>query len=137
MSSPTAATTKPPDWMDWFSPVRLAAFKGNTQLKAGHTKAARDTLTQVLADLPADAGKQRVVVLGDLAAVEAAEKRPAEACSRAEEALEQLAASWYEMGMDRVREVRRVLQPWAEEECVRRLDDRLYGWSASVSALQR
>ena len=25
-----------PDWFTWFSPVRLAAFKGNTQLKAGH-----------------------------------------------------------------------------------------------------
>lgn len=25
-----------PDWFTWFSSVRLAAFKGNTQLKAGH-----------------------------------------------------------------------------------------------------
>jgi hypothetical protein len=25
-----------PDWFTWFSPARLAAFKGNTQLKAGH-----------------------------------------------------------------------------------------------------
>ena len=25
-----------PEWFTWFSPVRLAAFKGNTQLKAGH-----------------------------------------------------------------------------------------------------
>ncbi len=126
-----------PDWMDWFSPVRLQAFKGNTQLKAGHTQAARDTLTRVLEDLPADAGKQRVVVLGDLAAVEVAEHRPAEACARAEEALDQLAASRYEMGMDRIREVRRSLQPWIDEDCVRRLDDRLYGWTATVSALQR
>lgn len=126
-----------PEWMDWFSPVRLAAFKGNTQLRAGHTQAARDTLTKVLAELPSDAGKQRVVVLGDLAAVEAAEKHPVEACARAEEALDQLDASRYEMGMDRVREVRRALQSWAQEECVRRLDDRLYGWSATVSAMQR
>jgi len=126
-----------PDWFDWFSGTRLAAFKGNTQLKAGHTKAARDTLTAVLEQLPSAAGKQRVVVLGDLAAVEAAEKRPREACARAEEALEQLAASWYEMGMDRIRDVRRALQPWADEEYVRLLDDRLYGWSATVSALQR
>jgi hypothetical protein len=39
--------------------------------------------------------------------------------------------------MDRAREVRQALQPWAEEECVRRLDDRLCGWTATVSALQR
>lgn len=126
-----------PEWLDWFSPIRLAAFKGNTQLKAGHTQAARDTLLAVLGQLPADAGKQRVVVLGDLAGVEAAERRPAEACNWALEALDQLAASWYEMGMDRIREVRTSLQPWSNEDCVKRLDDRLYGWSATVSALQR
>lgn len=126
-----------PQWLDWFTPVRLQTFKGHTQLKAGHTQAARDTLTAALDLLPADAGKQRVVVLGDLAGVEAAERRPAEACNWALEALDQLAASWYEMGMDRIREVRTTLQPWADEDCVRRLDDRLYGWSTSVSALQR
>lgn len=127
----------PPEWMDWFAPVRLAAFKGNTQLKAGHTAQARTTLLAVLDQLPADAGKQRVVVLGDLAAVEAADRRPEAACDYAEQALEQLAATWYETGMDRVREVRRQLTPWQDEECVRRLDDRLYSWSAAVSALQR
>ena len=126
-----------PEWMDWFSPVRLAAFKGNTQLKAGHTQAARDTLLRVLDELPSDAGKQRVVVLGDLAGVEAAERHPEQACDWALQALDQLAASWYEMGMDRIREVRTVLQEWANEDCVKALDDRLYGWSASVSALQR
>jgi hypothetical protein len=26
-----------PVWMDWFTPVRLAAFKGNTQLTAGRS----------------------------------------------------------------------------------------------------
>ena len=26
-----------PDWFTWFTPIRLAAFKGNTQLKAGQT----------------------------------------------------------------------------------------------------
>lgn len=129
--------TQPADWMDWFSPVRLQAFKGNTQLKAGHATHARTTLLAVLEQLPADSGKQRVVVLGDLAAVEIAEKHPVEACAYAEQALEQLAATSYETGMDRVREVRRQLQPWADEACVRRLDDRLYSWTAAVSALQR
>jgi hypothetical protein len=63
-----------PAWMDWFSPARLAAFKGNTQLKAGHLPQARATLTQAIEDLPPDADKQRSVLLGDLAAVEAAER---------------------------------------------------------------
>ncbi|MFJ1897231.1 MULTISPECIES: transcriptional regulator [unclassified Streptomyces] len=126
-----------PVWMDWFSPVRLAAFKGNTQLKAGHYPQARESLGQVLNDLPPTSDKQRTVILGDLAAVEAADNRPEEACRYATQALDQLAVTWYATGMDRVREVRRTLTPWQNEQCVRDLDDRLYDWGTTVSALQR
>jgi tetratricopeptide (TPR) repeat protein len=126
-----------PDWFTWFSAIRLAAFKGNTQLNAGHLPQARETFVDVLEKMPDYDGKQRVVVLGDLAAVEAAEGNPDAACARAEEALDQLAHTWYATGMDRVREVRRALQPWADYECVRHLDDRLYGWGTTLSALQR
>ncbi|MFB4193381.1 transcriptional regulator [Streptomyces carpaticus] len=126
-----------PGWMDWFSPVRLAAFKGNTQLEAGHLPQARETLLQVLESLPPASDKQRTVVLGDLAAVEAADGRPREACGYACQALDQLAATWYATGMERVREVRRALAPWQNEQCVRDLDDRLYDWGTTVSALQR
>lgn len=126
-----------PQWFTWFSPVRLAAFKGNTQLKAGRLAQAHDTLTAVLDALPAEEGKQRTVILGDLAAIEVAKQNPEAACTRAEEALDQLAVTWYATGMERVREVRNALQPWADSECVRRLDDRLYGWQTTLSALRR
>lgn len=126
-----------PDWMDWFSPVRLSAFKGNTQLKAGHLPQARRTLLDVLDGLPPESDKQRTVVLGDLAAVEAAEGKPEEACRYAIMALDQLAITWYATGMGRIREVRRTLAPWQSEQCVRSLDDRLYDWGTTVSALQR
>ncbi|MEV0170553.1 helix-turn-helix transcriptional regulator [Streptomyces sp. NPDC050803] len=126
-----------PEWLDWFSPVRLAAFKGNTQLKAGHLPQARETLLGVLDALgPADE-KQGTVVLGDLAAVEATAGDPEAACAYALRALDQLERTWYAMGMDRVREVRRMLAPHQHERCVRELDDRLYGWSTTVSALAR
>ncbi|MDT0308055.1 transcriptional regulator [Streptomyces sp. DSM 44917] len=126
-----------PDWVDWFSPVRLSAFKGNTQLKAGHLPQARQTLLDVLDGLPPESDKQRTVVLGDLAAVEAADGKPEEACRYAIMALDQLAITWYATGMDRIREVRRTLAPWQNEQCVRNLDDRLYDWGTTVSALQR
>ncbi|WP_246430494.1 transcriptional regulator [Streptomyces rectiverticillatus] len=126
-----------PPWFDWFDGTRLAAFKGNTQLKAGHLPQARETLLSVLDDLPVESDKQRTVVLGDLAAVEAAARRPAEACTYAIRALEQLHATWYATGMERVREVRRALVPWQHEPCVRELDDRLYGWGTTVSVLRR
>ncbi|MFI9830821.1 helix-turn-helix transcriptional regulator [Streptomyces sp. NPDC051913] len=126
-----------PPWLDWFSPVRLAAFKGNTQLKAGHLPQARDTLLGVLSALEPSEEKQLTVVLGDLAAVEAASGRPEEACAYALRALDQLEKTWYATGMDRIREVRRSLAPHQHEGCVRDLDDRLYGWSTTVSALSR
>ncbi|WP_435279192.1 helix-turn-helix transcriptional regulator [Streptomyces sp. 1222.5] len=126
-----------PEWMDWFSPVRLAAFKGNTELTAGHLPQARTTLLGVLDALGPSEEKQTTVVLGDLAAVEAAAGRPEEACGYAVRALDQLGRTWYAMGMDRVREVRRALTPHQHEQCVRDLDDRLYGWQTTVSALAR
>ena len=126
----------PPDWFTWFSPVRLAAFKGNTQLKAGHLPQAKETLTGALDNATIVDDKQRTVILGDLAAVEAAQHNPEAACAYAEQALDQLGITWYATGMDRVLEVRKALQPHAELVCVQRLDDRLYGWQATLSTLQ-
>lgn len=131
------ADHQPPEWLNWFSPARLAAFRGNTELKAGHIPQARTTLLGVLEALAQSEEKQRAVILGDLAAVEAAAGAPDAACGYAVQALDQLERTWYAMGMDRVREVRRALAPHQHEQCVRDLDDRLYGWSTTVSALAR
>jgi len=126
-----------PPWLTWFSPVRLASFKGNTELTAGHLPQARSTLQAVLDVLPATDGKQRTVVLGDLAMVEARSGHPEEACALLEEALDQLSATWYATGMERVREARRALTEWKDQPEVQRVDDRLYGWTTTISALQR
>lgn len=126
-----------PEWFDWFSPVRLASFKGNTQLVAGHLSQARETMLEVLASLPDTAGKQRVVVLGDLATIEARREEPERACSYAEQALDQLARTWYATGMDRVVEAREALRPWADSEAVQHLDDRIYDWKNTLRALSR
>jgi len=126
-----------PDWFTWFSPMRLAAFKGNTQLKAGHLPQAKETLLSALNNASSADDKQRTVILGDLAAVEAAQHNPEAACDYAEQALDQLGITWYATGMDRVLEVRKTLQPHAELDCVQRLDDRLYGWQTTLSTLQR
>ncbi|MEH0418544.1 helix-turn-helix transcriptional regulator [Streptomyces sp. B21-083] len=126
-----------PEWLDWFSAVRLAAFKGNTQLMAGHLPQARETLLGVLDSLTSGEEKQTTVVLGDLAAVETVANAPEAACRYALRALDQLERTWYATGMDRVREVRRALVPHQHEPCVRELDDRLYGWATTVSALAR
>src|SRR6266851_129820 len=132
------ATEEPrpsPSWLDWFSPVRLAGFKGNTLLIAKQHGPARDTLQNVLDHLPQESAKQRSVFLGDLAAVAVAENNPDEACTLAEEALDHLARYWYATGMDRIRAVRESLTKWESLPCVRRLDERLYDWNTTVSAL--
>lgn len=133
----TAETPRPsPAWLDWFSPVRLAGFKGNTLLMDRQPGPAKATLQAVLDQLPEDAAKQRSVVLGDLAAVAVAENNPEEACRLAEMALDQLARTWYATGMARVRSVRETLSQWESLPCVRRLDERLYDWNITVNALK-
>jgi hypothetical protein len=132
------ATEEPrpsPAWLDWFSPVRLAGFKGNTLLIDRQPGPARETLQSVLDHLPEDAVKQRSVILGDLAAVAVSEDNPDEACRLAEMALDQLARTWYATGMARVRVVRTSLSPWESLPCVRRLDERLYDWNTTINAL--
>jgi hypothetical protein len=124
-----------PAWLDWFSPVRLAGFKGNTLLMDHQPGPAKATLLAVLEQLPEDAAKQRSVILGDLAAVAVSEQDPEEACRLAEMALEQLARTWYATGMARVRSVRESLSQWGSLPCVRQLDERLYDWSTTISAL--
>lgn len=124
-----------PAWLDWFSPVRLAGFKGNTLLIDRQPGPARETLKEVLANLPENAGKQRSVILGDLAAVAVTENDPEEACLLAERALDQLSRAWYATGMARVRAVRASLSQWESLPCVRRLDERLYDWNTTINAL--
>lgn len=132
------ATQEPrplPTWLDWFSPVRLAGFKGNTLLMDRQPGPARETLQRVLDQLPDDSAKQRSVILGDLAAVAVSESDPEEACRLSELALDQLARNWYATGMARVRAVRESLSQWESLPSVRRLDERLYDWTTTINAL--
>ncbi|HEV2377523.1 MAG TPA: transcriptional regulator [Streptosporangiaceae bacterium] len=124
-----------PAWLDWFSPDRLAGFKGNTLLMDGQIGPARATLQQVL-DRSADAeAKRRSVTLADLASVAVAEGNPEQACSLAEAALDNLARYWYATGMERIRALRQSLAQWESLPCVRHLDERLYDWNTTVNAV--
>jgi hypothetical protein len=124
-----------PPWLDWFSPDRLAGFKGNTLMVDHQLGPARETLRQVLERTTDNDAKQRAVFLADLAAVAVSENDPEQACKLAEAALDNLARHWYATGMDRVRAVRQSLEPWESLPCVRQLDDRLYDWRTTVTAL--
>lgn len=125
----------PPPWMDWFSEIRLAGFKGNTLMVAGQGSQARETLERVLAELPEADVKQRAVFLADLAAASVLEHAPERACELLEQTLDQLGRYWYATAMDRVKAVRETLRPWDTLPQVRNLDERLYDWHTTVNSL--
>jgi hypothetical protein len=124
-----------PVWLDWFSADRLAGFKGNTLLADRQFGSAREILQKVLERGTDSEAKQRAVTLADLAAVAVAENDPEQACGLATGALDNLARYWYATGMERLRAVRQSLTPWDSLPCVRELDDRLYDWNTTISAL--
>lgn len=129
--------TPSPVWLDWFSPARLAGFKGNTLLTAGRGREARETLETALANLPAESAKQRSVYLADLASAAIVEQNPDRACAYAEQALDALGQHWYATAMDRIKSVRQALHQWDSLPAVRQLDDRLYDWHTTVNSLSR
>jgi hypothetical protein len=131
----TAERRPSPPWLDWFSAERLAGFKGNTLLADRQPVAAREVLESVLERSTDRESKQRAVTLADLAAVAVAEDDPDRACRLAGAALDNLSRFWYATGMERVRAVRESLTRWESLPCVRELDERLYDWNTTLSAL--
>ncbi|WP_228837297.1 hypothetical protein [Nocardia amamiensis] len=131
----SADTDPSPSWMDWFSPTRLAGFKGNTLLTAGRGREARETLVAVIGDLPPEEVKQKPIYLADAAAACVLEKNPEAACSLLEEALDLLARNWYATALDRIKAVRQSLRQWDSLPAVRALDERLYDWHTTVNSL--
>ncbi|BCK53396.1 transcriptional regulator [Nocardia wallacei] len=128
-------TNPSPAWLDWFSPTRLAGFKGNTLIAAGRGREAREALERVLSDLPDDSIKQRSIYLADLAAASALEANPEQACTHLEEALDILGRNWYATAMERIKAVRQTLRQWDSLPAVRSLDNRLYDWHTTVNSL--
>ncbi|MFF2550264.1 hypothetical protein ACFVUS_04655 [Nocardia sp. NPDC058058] len=124
-----------PAWLDWFSPVRLAGFKGNTLLAAGRGRDAREALEGAIAVLPEDAKKQRAVFLADLAAASVLERDPEQACGYLDETLTVLGEHWYATAMDRVKAVRHSLREWDSLPRVRALDGKLYNWHTTIKSL--
>jgi hypothetical protein len=120
-----AAPAEPqPVWFDFFSEARLAGFAGHANLLLGRGSAARPYLEESLAGLGTDDGKQRSVVLADLALSYADDDVEA-SCAMARLAIDELGASWYATGAERLRGVQAALAPHAESREVREIEARL------------
>lgn len=96
------------EWLDFFEPARPAGFLGYSLLVAGRTEEAAANLDDALARLDDRAGKQRSVVLVDLAAAHAGTDAE-HGADLAGQAFDQLEREPYGTAYGRIPAVRRVL----------------------------
>ncbi|MGH3475978.1 MAG: hypothetical protein ACRDQD_03980 [Nocardioidaceae bacterium] len=98
-----------PEWLDFFDPARLAGFLGYSQLIAGRIADAVGSLHCALDQLDDRAGKQRSVVLLDLAVAHAATDAE-HGMGLAAQAFDQLEREPYGTAHGRIPAVRRALE---------------------------
>lgn len=110
-----------PEWLDFFDPARLASFLGYSQLVAGRAEDAMASLQRALDQLDDRAGKQRSVVLLDLAAAHAGTDAE-HGMNCATQAFDQLEREPYGTAYGRIPAVRRALEGTPQ---ARRLDERI------------
>jgi hypothetical protein len=105
-----------PPWLEFYDADRLDCFAGYAALIAGDRTEATARLESALAGIAETNGKQRSVVLADLAGASVPDlDRVADWLTRAVDAL---AVDWYETGLNRVREVLPVLRDSGHDTAV-------------------
>lgn len=111
-----------PTWLDFFGRARLDGFAGYSALTAGETAEAARRLERALGALGDGEGKQRSVILADLATAHAGNDADL-AIARLDEAVEALTGAWYATGYERIDQVQRTLPDGRE---VRTVKERLH-----------
>jgi len=117
-----------PEWLDFFDPARLASFLGYSQLVAGRTADAQASLQLALEQLDERAGKQRTVVLLDLATAHAVAD-PAHGMTLAGQALDLLEHEPYAAACGRIPELRQALDGTPQAHM---LDERVRALPAAI-----
>jgi tetratricopeptide (TPR) repeat protein len=121
-----APTSRPlPSWFDYYDRSRLDGFRGYSYQVFGKLEAARSCLERAVTAMPERCAKQRSVVLTDLATVQLETREVEEACSTAGTAVQALQRAGYATGTHRLREFRRLMEPWKGHRAVRMLDDQM------------
>jgi tetratricopeptide (TPR) repeat protein len=114
-----------PAWFDYYDPARLAGFNGLMRIRLGDPEAAQRTLDQAIAELPAEAAKQRACYLADQATVHAGTGEVEQACQLGSQALQILSEVEYATGVQRVRDLRASLRPHRQHPAVAELTEQL------------
>jgi DNA-binding transcriptional regulator YiaG/tetratricopeptide (TPR) repeat protein len=113
-----------PAWMYEFDYTRLTAVRGECLLRLDRPAQAERAFRQALAASSHKGGRFRVELLTGLATAAARQGRVEEACGLGLESLD-VASAGSELGVSRVRELRRELDRWHDSDEVAALDDRL------------
>ena len=96
---------------------------------------ARLALTEALREAEELTIKHQSIYLVDLATTHSQEREPEEACRLATEALSIAGPMHYSTTMERMGKLRRRLEPWSGEQCVRQLDEQLAAADAAAGAV--
>ncbi len=113
-----------PAWIYFFNAGQLAHWAGYAHLRLGHAEAARSALQATLDLLDPSFARERSVTLADLAASYVLQAEITEGCRLAIEALN-VGGIDSPRGVQRVRDLRRQLEPWSATAAVKELDERL------------
>jgi tetratricopeptide (TPR) repeat protein len=114
-----------PPWIYFVDEALLTSWKGMTYVRLGRWADAEETLTTGLATLDPSFVRERSDILIDLATVRTRQQEVDEASRLLGEALEVTVATGSSRMLQRIRDLRRELQPWSETASVKALDDQL------------
>ena len=120
----TRGTEDDPAWMYEFDYPRLTAVRGDCLLRLDRPADAERAFQQALAERTHRGGRFEVELLTGMATATARQGRVEEACALGTQSLD-LAAADSELGIGRVRQLRRELDRWHDSDEVATLDARL------------
>jgi hypothetical protein len=120
----TRGTEDDPAWMYEFDYPRLTAVRGDCLLRLDRPADAERAFQQALAERNHRGGRFEVELLTSMATATARQGRVEEACDLGMRSLD-LAAADSELGIGRVRQLRRELDRWHDSDEVAALDARL------------
>lgn len=117
-------------WTRFLDRSRFGSLTVCTYVRLGHAAAAQAAAEEAMEALPPSDFKKRSIILADVAGAYARQGDPDRACHLGTEALTIGLTTECRLGMRRLQELRRQLDPWRDAPVVRSLDEQLLaaGW---------
>jgi hypothetical protein len=112
-------------WAQFFDRGRLDSLKVATYVRLRRPGAAMAAADEALASLGPVRSKKRALVLSEVAAAHVQQRDLGEACRLATDALVIVTDTEFTLGLQRITQVRRAMEPWRAAQPVRDLDEQL------------